>query len=367
MSIFNRRLLRHPLTHSLIGCCSITLWFALTPTPAVENTALNKPSPSGDARIKPLPKYRSEMRTVSSESLTLTRYARTEPVRDWTLLNRIGATVAEIAVEEGNQVKQGDLLIRLSDADLISEKEALQLALNDAQSEFDALSELVEKGAASRRSVEQAQQALSRAQAEWDQFNEGLSHYQITAPADGYIQHINTEVGAYISANTTVIDMSDIDQVKVVVAVPEAYLKWLRIGQNARFTSPVGDMVFSLSRIHKQGYDHAPLFDIELTSLNNPAGISGQSGTLQLPYRTIFGIRISPFTLVIHEGELGVKVIDTETRTVVFIPTQIMQTFEDNTVLVELPYSEGNVVELITLGAEEMPPGTRLPIEDSAS
>lgn len=360
MSSIVHRVLRHPFTHSFIACLAMVLWFTLTAPPTVNNTALKTQSALANTETAPIPVYRSTLMQISTYPLLVERYVRTTPMRNWTLLNRVGAVVESIPVEEGDQVRKGDILLTLSSADLISEKTALKRALEDAQSEFNALSHLGTKGATSRRSIEQAAQSLARVKAQWDQFNEQLTHYQITAPADGYIHRINTEQGTYISANTSVIEMSDINRLKTVVALPEYYLQWLKPGQEATFQHQTGEIPFRLSRIHQQSHEGAPLFDIEFTSDSNPAGISGQSGTLSLPYHHISGIHISPFALVMHQGELGIKYIDATTRTVQFQPTRVMQTFEDNSVLIELPQPAGTSLEVITLGAEELSPGLSL-------
>ncbi|MEY2668399.1 MAG: hypothetical protein RJA59_1037, partial [Pseudomonadota bacterium] len=89
--------------------------------------------------------------------------ARLAAARSATVSTRISATVLEVLVDEGSRVTQGQLLVRLSDADVRGQLDAAETALSNATAYERRITELVAARAATPVELEQAQ--AQRAQA----------------------------------------------------------------------------------------------------------------------------------------------------------------------------------------------------------
>jgi multidrug resistance efflux pump len=129
-----------------------------------------------DATPTPEPQTQAEESIVSAQGSLVPRHRAD-------LAFRVGGRVAEVAVVEGQTVKQGDALIRLQDdewaAALAQAEAALNLAeANLAQIEEGARPEQIAQAEASLRAAEAA---LSAAVAERDRVTGGASDAQIAA------------------------------------------------------------------------------------------------------------------------------------------------------------------------------------------
>lgn len=189
--------------------------------------------------------------------------AFTQPSRDATMGFTFSVEIAEVLARVGSRVSAGDLLIRASDEMAVAASEAAQAqAENDAeiklweaterlaQIELDNLREAQEKHGAitpaemdaketelevAKRRVENAriQQQLARIQARVRQAE--VDRYRLTAPFDGEIAKVDTEVGAIVRETEPVLRIINRDTIRIRVDMPErdARRMKLRVGDPA--------------------------------------------------------------------------------------------------------------------------------------
>ncbi|MCD2171874.1 efflux RND transporter periplasmic adaptor subunit [Rhizobium sp. C4] len=160
--------------------------------------------------------------------------------RDTTsLASPIAGVVTEVKVQNGAEVKAGDILVtydtRSQEATLAKDKATLakdQSIYDNAKITLDRAMSLGEKGAATQQSTDnanaafqqaQAALALDRAQILADQV--AISNAQIVAPYDGKLGVISVSKGAYVAAGTAVGTIVDNKNVYAVFTLSEADLR----------------------------------------------------------------------------------------------------------------------------------------------
>ncbi|MDX5360330.1 MAG: efflux RND transporter periplasmic adaptor subunit [Alphaproteobacteria bacterium] len=142
----------------------------------------------------------------------------------------IAGRVTAIDFEEGQRVEKGALLVTLDDsiyaAELAQEEAALQLS----QRTFARARELLQRGAGTARSRDEAISQLEVDRAGVELAKARLEKTRLRAPFEGIIGLRRVSVGAYVTPGQDLVDIADIDPIKVEFRVPERYSAQLREG-----------------------------------------------------------------------------------------------------------------------------------------
>jgi RND family efflux transporter MFP subunit len=144
---------------------------------------------------------------------------------------RIPAAVAEIPFDEGQRVKQGEVLVRLDDAALRSAVTAAEAALKTAETDLHRMRSLLEKGAATSREVDQVEAQTAGMRAQLEGARDSLSYAVLRAPFDGRIADRPVDVGDVVSPGRTLITLEADRGFEVRGNLDSAQVGRLRIGQ----------------------------------------------------------------------------------------------------------------------------------------
>ena len=175
-------------------------------------------------------------------SVTTRRLSRISP--------EVAGLVATLHVDEGDEVKQGDTLLELdkvlagidSAAARARVKEA-QARLKEAVRQKDEAAELVAKKhipatrhEATLAIVEMDTAVLERLKKELNRWEEIVSRHVIKAPFDGVITQKMIEKGEWVSIDTPLLELAEINLLRVNVPVPQFYFNDLQLGTPVRLT-----------------------------------------------------------------------------------------------------------------------------------
>ncbi len=111
--------------------------------------------------------------------------------------------------DEGQDVKEGQVLARLEDADLSSSVAELEARARYARQQLERYDSLFRRGLLARDRVDQARSELEAARAAVRRAAEQMGFMALKAPADGHIVRRDGEVGDFIPVNQAVFFLSD--------------------------------------------------------------------------------------------------------------------------------------------------------------
>jgi len=158
--------------------------------------------------------------------------------RSVTLFPLVEGEVDRVAFRTGQQVKAGELLVRLNDR-------AEQLAVALAQAQLQTAGLLARRleatagtGAVPEIEVEQAVALRRSAEIGLQQAQQALSDRSVRAPFAGVVGIASVQRGDRVSPTTALTTLDDRRQLLVTFAVPEAYLARLRPGLAITATHP---------------------------------------------------------------------------------------------------------------------------------
>lgn len=159
----------------------------------------------------------------------------------------ISGQLAEVTLEEGQRVTAGQLLMQLDPTSLQLElqearsaEEQSEVALRNAQADFDRKSQLIKNGNVTRASFDDSQTNLRTAEAQKEQASqryaiaqERLSKSELRAPFDGVIADVEGKSFTNVSAGGSVVTLYSQVAFEVRINVPATVINLLSIGDDA--------------------------------------------------------------------------------------------------------------------------------------
>ncbi len=155
--------------------------------------------------------------------------ARIDAGRKAELAFRVPGKVQELLVNEGDKVKEGQLLARLDDKDFQIVVNDRQATFDNARKNFGRASDLIEKGHISRKDYDQLEAELKNARAALSAAKQDLGYTKLTAHFGGQIARRHIERFEEIQAKQLVLDLQDLTLLKVKFDVSESLIRALRI------------------------------------------------------------------------------------------------------------------------------------------
>jgi HlyD family secretion protein len=213
----------------------------------------------------------AEVITVSVEPDRLVRTISApgdiEPRRKVNISARVSAQITQIPFEEGDYVKEGDVIVRLEDkslkADLASNEASLKGAearlegsrasYINAVADWERIDSLYKSNDVSKAELDAAEARLRMSESDLNATEqnvevaragvtrsfENVGYTVIRAPMNGRITRLHSEVGETVTGSVTnfgtvILEMADLTEMLVNAEIDESDIAPVRIGQTAR-------------------------------------------------------------------------------------------------------------------------------------
>ncbi|KTC65061.1 Membrane-fusion protein (plasmid) [Legionella adelaidensis] len=168
------------------------------------------------------------------------------------ITTRIDGQITEIPIHEGEEVKKGQLLLKIEEEHMaLSLKQAqarllqAQALVNETQKSKARADKLIGKGYVSQESYDEAQAKYESAQANLAVANADLLNAQflanqtsIISPINGQVGKLLVSVGEYVPAGTKLMNVVNHDQLRAELPFSEQKTDLLAKGQKVTLTSP---------------------------------------------------------------------------------------------------------------------------------
>lgn len=160
-------------------------------------------------------------------------------IEPWTrleLMAKIRGTVDQVLVIEGRQVKQGEALARIEEADYRIALDAAEANHDLARVTIARIRRLFEQDIIPVVELDKAENELRTAKAARDDAALNLSRCTVTAPMSGVIRRLDLKKGLMLSVGDPMAELLKIDQVKAVIGIPESDVAAVRDLDTVEFT-----------------------------------------------------------------------------------------------------------------------------------
>lgn len=236
--------------------------------------ALAKEETAEEKQALPVEAVQIETTTVRQELTVIGSLLANESV---VIAPEVSGRVSEISFEEGDPVEKEQVLLRLDPSVPAAERDRAQASLELSEANIKRADVLLEDQAISQRERDEA-----LAQWRLDQANLRLAEAQLAktvlrAPFSGMVGLRQVSVGEYMQPGEAVVNLEDVDPIKVDFRIPEGFSDKVLVGQSVAIrVDAVAEGVFE-----GQVYAIDPKVDVNGRALLLRARIPNENGPLR--------------------------------------------------------------------------------------
>ena len=156
------------------------------------------------------------------------------------LAAQAGGRIESLRIRQGDQVRQGQLLVVLDQTQLREEVRALKGQRDESQLNYRRFEYLARQGAASVIQRDALRQNFIAAEAALRAKQADLAYKDLRAPIDGFVSDVAVKPGDVIRAGTSFTTIQRTSQLLARVEVPSRYGRRVRSGQPLLLKTPSG-------------------------------------------------------------------------------------------------------------------------------
>jgi membrane fusion protein, multidrug efflux system len=293
------------------------------------------PEKSGAASSAPAPNSPSAVTTIAVVSkklqTTISLPAQLTPYEQVDIYPKVTGFVQTVTVDRGSRVQQGQVLVRLTAPELVSQRSQAEAAVRAAESQLStaqaklasddgtyqhmvaaartpgvlAENDVAVAGqtvSADKGSVAAAEQNVAAAKDSMRSVSQNESYLTIAAPFAGVVTNRNLHPGALIGPGAgaggalPILQIVDDKRLRLVVPIPEAQVGDMKAGQLVSFTVPAyPGQTFKapIQRISHEVDEKSRTMPVELDVANrdgrlSPGSFTNVSWPLERSYPTLF-------------------------------------------------------------------------------
>jgi membrane fusion protein, multidrug efflux system len=254
---------------------------------------------------------------------SLLRYSvNVEAERQVAVLARAPGQVIGLLVEEGDEVREGQLLLRIEDDEARSALAKVENDLERAIREHDKQVQMHARGLVSDQTLENAAHERKRLEIALDDARRALRYTRVRAPIGGTISRRMVDLGDFLQTQQPLFEITDFDSLVARVHVPEAHLPALEVGLEARVRPQQGGFETYTGEIERI----APVIDADSGTVRTTIGLPSARGlrpgmfvaveliterreeALRLPKRALVYDEEQPFAFLVVESDEGPRV-----------------------------------------------------------
>jgi RND family efflux transporter MFP subunit len=178
----------------------------------------------------------------------------------------IAGRVTDVLVDEGYQVRKGDVLARMDERQPLARLDDARARLRMAEADIVRAHVLTNRGVLAAQALDRAEQERDQAAAAVDLYARQLEDYTIAAPLDGIVMKRNVEPGETVAANTVLFEVDSTARKRIAADVDERDIAGVRMGAPiAAHADGFPDQVFEarITNIRRQGDSSSRTFRVE--------------------------------------------------------------------------------------------------------
>jgi len=285
---------------------------------------------------------------TESNTTLLSEYPATlEGITDIDIRAKVDGYIEKIYVQEGQEVKKGQLLFKLETQTANQEAAAAKAKVAAAQVEVNRLKPLVERNIISDVQLETAKANLASAKSTYQSIVAKINYASIKSPVNGIVGTLPLRLGSYVSSQTTepLTRISDVSTIYAYFSMNEK--QQLDITMNAAgktFQEKITKMP-AVNLILSNGMEYEQKGKIET--------FSGQANT----QTGSFNVRASfpNSNKLLRSGETGTIQIPTYLKDVIIIPQNASLELQDKRIA--LVVDKENKVKAVPIEVRAIPGG----------
>ncbi|MDQ6971126.1 MAG: efflux RND transporter periplasmic adaptor subunit [Mariprofundaceae bacterium] len=192
-------------------------------------------SPEQEAVVQEFPDINVPLLTVQQEAVNEHTISSGTVISDRriSIASRLSGYIHNIAVREGDQVKQGDALFRVDPVDVMQVVHQTRADLRDATTDLERYRSLLKDQAVSRQQFEKVRLRHTLAKSKLTQAENQLQYAEVKAPVDGTVVKKLLNAGDLASPGSSVLVLENPRQISVETHISERFISAIHEGDAA--------------------------------------------------------------------------------------------------------------------------------------
>lgn len=159
----------------------------------------------------------------------------------------VSGRVVAVYFKEGNNVSQGQMLLKIYDGDLQAQLQKLRVQLKTAQTTADRYAALLKINGVSQQEYDIQMLSVNTIKADINIIQTSIGKTSLRAPFSGKIGITTITKGAYVTPASLIATLRKVSQLKIDFTVPELYGAKMKKGMPVRFTIDGNSNVYTAS------------------------------------------------------------------------------------------------------------------------
>ena len=268
---------RSPVILAVILGAALVLWLL-----SGDNYSAQQGAPAAQQLPeKQLPQVETRWSEAQPYQATQVAQGQILPWRSISIKAQQAGRIEALLKQQGDSVQQGEPLLQISDEGRSAKLAQAKANLTLRKSELDSARALGKAQFLSATELTRLQSELTKAEAEWQTASLALSQTRPEAPFNAMLDRRHIEVGDVVQSGTELLQLVQIDQLKVTAQIPQQHIGALQTGQQANIRLLDGrKLTGELSFISYAADNATRSFYIEVTVANPQQWrIAGASAT----------------------------------------------------------------------------------------
>lgn len=216
--------------------------------------------------------------------------------------SEIAGIIEDVAVADGQKVKQGDLLFSIDHRTLLAELKRTEANVSLRQQEQKRMESLFKRNSVSQYDVDKANAELLTAEAEREYARAQLAKARVVAPFDATVGIRQVNKGAYVQSGTPLIEVVELNPLFLDFSAPESVLSVLNVND------PIHVVIPALKDLQLEAKISAiePLVSASSRSIKVRASVNNEDGKLRpgLFARVLLPVQTFERVLWLPEGAI---------------------------------------------------------------
>lgn len=160
------------------------------------------------------------------------------------LSSETSGLITGIYFEEGREVEEGDLLLKINDSELQAQKQRANFRLNLAEQREERQERLLDRGGISQDDYDATLNEVNVLRSELQLIDAQIEKTEVRAPFSGVIGLKYVSNGSYINPDTRIASLQEVNPVKIDFSIPERYIPRVNVGDLINFDVQGVDSTF---------------------------------------------------------------------------------------------------------------------------
>lgn len=157
-----------------------------------------------------------------------------EALNQATVSAQTSGRVTDLPVDVGDFVKKGDLILRITDIEQRARANSAQAKYAESKAQYERMQDLLAKKLIAKADFDKAESAFKSAEAAQKESEQALGYTAVYAPYAGIVVNRLVKLGESVAPGTPLMTGLSLEQLRVQVNVPQAYMGAIRKFKTAR-------------------------------------------------------------------------------------------------------------------------------------